>query len=240
MSFNYRGPPPAQPNNQYRPSPQAQGQGQGNFAAGYGGAGAGGYGGGYGGGATSPYGGGGNPGGEFQQLQYWFRAVDTDGSGQLDSEELRQALVNGDWSRFSMDTVRLMISMFDRDGNNTIGFDEFVGLWHYIEDWKKCFRRFDADNSGTIDRNELLQALSAFGFRVSPRVIDMLLRKYDSQAGRVKSATTGRGAITFDNFINACVTIRSLTDSFRRLDDDQDGWVSMSYDTFLQLVIQNK
>ncbi|KAJ2824069.1 hypothetical protein IWW50_003507, partial [Coemansia erecta] len=129
-----------------------------------------------------------------------------------------------------MDTVRLMIGMFDRNGDGTIGFDEFVGLWHYIEDWKKCFRRFDADNSGTIDRNELLQALSAFGFRVSPRVVELLLRKYDVQ---------GRGAITFDNFINSCVTIRSLTDSFRRLDDDQDGWVNMNYDTFLQLVIQN-
>ncbi|KAJ1857713.1 hypothetical protein GGH12_004620 [Coemansia sp. RSA 1822] len=232
MSYDYRGAPSGQPpNNQYRPSPQ----GQGNYSGGgYGGGGNGGYGGGgYGGGGP---GGPGGPGGQqFQQLQYWFRAVDSDGSGQLDPSELQQALVNGDWSRFDMDTVRLMVGMFDRDRSGTIGFDEFVGLWGYIEEWKKCFRRFDADNSGTIDRGELMQALSAFGFRVSQRVVDTLLRKYDSQAGRVKSANKGGSAITFDNFINACVTIRSLTDSFRNLDNDQDGWVNMNYDTVSML-----
>ncbi|KAJ2687405.1 hypothetical protein IWW39_002934 [Coemansia spiralis] len=218
----YARPPPQQQQGGYgRPPPPPQQQG-----AGYGNAGA-------------------QQGGNFQQLQYWFRAVDSDGSGQLDAGELQQALVNGDWSRFSMDTVRLMIGMFDRDRNGTIGFDEFIGLWRYIEEWKQCFRTFDRDNSGTIDRGELNQALSAFGFRVSPQVVDSLVRKYDIQAGRTKLATQGRGAITFDNFINACVTIRSLTDSFRRLDTDQDGWVNLDYDSyfqhiFLQLVIANK
>ncbi|KAJ2053620.1 hypothetical protein H4S04_000570 [Coemansia sp. S16] len=221
MSYGgYRGPggppPPPQQGGYGRPPPPQQGAGYGNANAGA------------------------QQGGNFQQLQYWFRAVDTDGSGQLDASELQQALVNGDWSRFSMDTVRLMIGMFDRDRSGTIGFDEFIGLWRYIEEWKQCFRTFDRDNSGTIDRGELNQALSAFGFRVSPQVVDSLVRKYDLQAGRAKLASQGRGAITFDNFINACVTIRSLTESFRRLDTDQDGWVNLDYDTFLQLVIANK
>ncbi|KAJ1721399.1 hypothetical protein LPJ53_004061 [Coemansia erecta] len=194
---------------------------------------AGGYGQNPGGGyAQKPAGGPPRPGGvNHEQLQYWFRAVDTDGSGQLDAGELQRALVNGDWSQFSMDTVRLMIGMFDRDNSGTINFQEFIGLWTYINEWKDCFRTFDRDNSGTIDRGELFQALSAFGFRVSNRVVDSLVRKYDVK---------GRGAITFDNFINACVTIRSLTDSFRRLDTDQDGWANINYDTFLQLVISNK
>ncbi|KAJ2585862.1 hypothetical protein H4R99_008614, partial [Coemansia sp. RSA 1722] len=97
-----------------------------------------GYGAGYGGGAGGGY----NqqqqqqrppqaPGVANDQLQYWFRAVDStyagithridicatviDGSGQLDAMELQRALVNGDWSQFSIETVRLMIGMFDRD-----------------------------------------------------------------------------------------------------------------------------
>lgn len=56
-----------------------------------------------------------------------------------------------------------MIGMFDRNNNSTIDFDEFASLWKYIDDWQKCFRSFDKDNSGTIDRNELKQALTAFG-----------------------------------------------------------------------------
>ncbi|KAJ2558586.1 hypothetical protein EV175_000721 [Coemansia sp. RSA 1933] len=239
---NFNRPPPQQGQQQGgygRPPPQQQ-QG-GGYGGGYGGGGGGG--GGYGGGG---YGGGGYGGGQppmdalNQQLRGWFDAVDSDHSGQLDASELQQALVNGDWSRFSSDTVRLMIGMFDRDHNGTISFDEFIGLWKYIEEWKGCFRAFDRDNSGTIDRGELYQALSAFGFRISPQVVDSLIRKYDIQEGRVKLASKGRGAITFDNFINSCVTIRSLTDSFRRLDNDQDGWINLNYDTFLQLVITNK
>ncbi|KAJ2785474.1 hypothetical protein GGI15_001902, partial [Coemansia interrupta] len=133
-------------------------------------------------GGAAPAGGPQRPGGvNHEQLQYWFRAVDTDGSGQLDAGELQRALVNGDWSQFSMDTVRLMIGMFDRDNSGTINFQEFIGLWTYINEWKDCFRTFDRDNSGTIDRGELFQALSAFGFRVSNRVVDSLVRKYDVQ-----------------------------------------------------------
>ncbi|KAJ1642669.1 hypothetical protein LPJ64_005505 [Coemansia asiatica] len=171
------------------------------------------------------------PGVANDQLQYWFRAVDSDGSGQLDAQELQRALVNGDWSQFSIETVRLMIGMFDRDRSGTINFQEFIGLWSYINQWKDCFRAFDRDGSGTIDRGELHQALNAFGFRVSPQVVNSLVSKYDIQAGRVKGPNSGRGAITFDNFINSCVTIRSLTDAFRNLDKDQDGWVNMNYDT---------
>ena len=47
------------------------------------------------------------------------------GSGQLSESELRSALVNGDWSKFDPQTVRMMIRMFDADRNGTISFDEF-------------------------------------------------------------------------------------------------------------------
>jgi Ca2+-binding EF-hand superfamily protein len=57
----------------------------------------------------------------------------------------------------------MMIGMFDRDQSSTIGFDEFAALWKYVTDWQNCFRSFDKDNSGTIDKYEFKQALVAFG-----------------------------------------------------------------------------
>jgi hypothetical protein len=57
----------------------------------------------------------------------------------------------------------MMIGMFDRDNSSTITFDEFAALWKYVIDWQNCFRGFDKDNSGSIDKNELKQALTAFG-----------------------------------------------------------------------------
>ena len=59
--------------------------------------------------------------------------------------------------------LRMMIGMFDKDGSATIDFEEFASLWKYIDDWQKCFRSFDKDNSGSIDKNELKLALTTFG-----------------------------------------------------------------------------
>lgn len=53
--------------------------------------------------------------------------------------------------------------MFDRDGDGAIDFKEFSALWNYINEWTKCFRSFDRDNSGNIDKQELTSALTQFG-----------------------------------------------------------------------------
>ena len=54
-----------------------------------------------------------------------FKAVDKYGTGKLMENELRAALVNGDFTQFDPHTVRMMIRMFDHDRDGTIGFDEF-------------------------------------------------------------------------------------------------------------------
>ena len=51
--------------------------------------------------------------------------MDKRGTGQLTEEELREALVNGDYTQFDLHTVKMMIRMFDADRSGTIGFDEF-------------------------------------------------------------------------------------------------------------------
>jgi Ca2+-binding EF-hand superfamily protein len=87
----------------------------------------------------------------------------------------------GDWSPFNIETVRLMLNMFDDDHSGTITFNEFQRLWEYIEQWKSCFQRFDADQSGTIDGREMGEALRAFGFNLSPKFINLIILKFDSK-----------------------------------------------------------
>ncbi|GET01784.1 programmed cell death protein 6-like [Rhizophagus clarus] len=171
------------------------------------------------------------PPGVDQQLYFWFQAVDTDKSGALTTEELQKALINGDWSPFNIETVRLMMNMFDTDNSGTINFQEFTGLWRYIEDWKKCFQTFDADGSGTINFAELKNALRTFGYNLSDNFINLLIKKYDKY---------GKGDVTFDNFVQSCVTVKTLTDAFRRYDTDNDGWILINYEQFLELVVNNR
>lgn len=51
----------------------------------------------------------GAPPGADPQLWSWFVTVDRDRSGQISTEELRQALMNNNWSHFNLETCRLMI-----------------------------------------------------------------------------------------------------------------------------------
>lgn len=45
------------------------------------------------------------------------------------------------------------------------------------------------------------------------------------------------GHVTFDDFIQLCVQLQSLTNAFRQHDIDMDGWIKISYEQFLTMVL---
>ncbi|KAF6024684.1 PDCD6 [Bugula neritina] len=171
------------------------------------------------------------PQGDPNYLWQIFQRVDSDRSGQISWKELQTALKNGTWQPFNPETVRLMIGMFDRDNSGTINFQEFQSLWKYVTDWQNTFRSYDRDNSGSIDKNELKTALTSFGYRLSDRFYDILVRKFDRQ---------GRGTVAFDDFIQCCVVIQTLTRSFQAYDTNKNGWIQIGYEQFLTLVFALK
>jgi len=160
-----------------------------------------------------------------------FQSVDRDRSGKITTNELQTALSNGTWNPFNPETVRLMIGMFDRDSDGAINFEEFVQLWKYVSDWTQTFRGYDRDNSGNIDKGELMTALTSFGYRLSDPFYNMLLRKFDR---------SNSGKIFFDDFIQLCVVLQTLTAAFREKDTDLDGWIRIQYEEFLTMVFALK
>lgn len=88
--------------------------------------------------------------------------------------------------------------MFDKQNRGVISFEDFGALWKYVTDWQSCFRSFDQDNSGNIDKGELKNALTAFGYRLSDDILNVMVQKFDR---------FGRGTILFDDFIQCCVTL---------------------------------
>ncbi|KAF9089871.1 hypothetical protein BGX27_002384 [Mortierella sp. AM989] len=149
-------------------------------------------------------------------LRYWFDAVDSDRSGQLSTEELQRALIN--------------------DNSGLITFPEFAGLWKYIEDWRACFQAFDRDRSGYIDFGELKTAMHSFGYNLSDNFLQLIIKKYDKRGKNPE----GRGDVSFDNFVQIAVTVKSLTDAFKRIDREGKGFATIGYEQFLELVVNNR
>jgi Ca2+-binding EF-hand superfamily protein len=226
----------------------APGYGQGGYGAppaqgGYGGApgGPGGYGApppqGYSGGGFAPPASHPPPPGADPQLWTWFSSVDVDRSGAITAVELERALINGDWTPFDLDTVKLLMTIFDTDRNGTIGFNEFSGLWKYIKDWQGIFRHFDRDASGSIDPHELQSALATFGFPLTPRLLDLVQKKYDVKAAASAGRATGPPGISFDRFVRACVVVKQLHEAFQRLDRERRGVIQLNYEDFMTTVL---
>ena len=124
---------------------------------------------------------GGGYGGYQQQQQDpvrgWFMSVDQDRSGQISALELQQALVNGNFSKFSEETCKMMISMFDQNKSGTIDINEFGQLFNFVNQWRGVFQGFDRDRSGAIESAEFSQALNQLGFNLSPNLINVRSEK---------------------------------------------------------------
>jgi len=190
-------------------------------------------------GGTGIPGGGGNyqpgpPAGADPQLWQWFQAVDADRSGAISVNELQTALVNGNWSKFDLDTVKMLMNIFDTDRSGSIGFAEFSGLWKYIADWQGVFRHFDRDQSGSIEGRELSEALRSFGYSLSPPLLMLIEQKYASGPATSFGPPPG---ITFDRFVRACVVVKTLTEAFQRADTNRTGWVQLNYEQFMKIVL---
>ena len=79
----------------------------------------------------------------------WFCAVDTDRSGKIAPKELQKALSNG-FSEFNIETVQLLMNMFDRDHSGKITFEEFQNLFGFINQWRGIFMQYDRDRYDKI------------------------------------------------------------------------------------------
>uniref|UniRef100_A0A8C4TMF2 Peflin n=1 Tax=Falco tinnunculus TaxID=100819 RepID=A0A8C4TMF2_FALTI len=152
----------------------------------------------------------------------WFQAVDADHSGYISVKELKQALLNSNWSTFNDETCLLMIS----ESGHVYGFS---ALLRFIQQWKNLFQQYDRDQSGSISFNELQQAFSQMGYNLSPQFSQLLMARYAQRSSNP--------SIQLDRFIQVCMQLQSMTDAFREKDTGLVGNVRLSYEDFLTMVV---
>ena len=49
------------------------------------------------------------------------------------------------------------------DKNGTLDYNEFQNLLQTIGEWKKMFFKYDRDRSGTLEKDEVYQAIGSLG-----------------------------------------------------------------------------
>jgi len=165
----------------------------------------------------------------------WFTAIDQDGSGQVSAEELQSALISGyGGKRFSSDTVKYLMSVFDMDGNGEIGIEEFKPLWDYVKQWREMFESFDDNQDGIIDAVELSNALKYYNLQVGLPVINFLIHKY----GTPDAHNKGPPQIELDRFVCACVVVQQMSGLYDRCGAGRATPMEVSRDDFLLAILR--
>ncbi|KAM6903510.1 peflin [Lycodopsis pacificus] len=165
------------------------------------------------------------PPGVSQEAYQWFHTVDTDHSGFINLKELKQALVNSNWSAFNDETCLMMINMFDKTRSGRMDVFGFSALWEFMQRWRVLFQQYDRDRSGCISGTELHQALAQMGYNLSPQFSETLVRRF--------TVPRGRPGIQLDRFIQVCTQLQSMTQVFREKDTAMSGNIRLNYEDFL-------
>ncbi|KAI3994004.1 hypothetical protein MKX01_003017 [Papaver californicum] len=133
---------------------------------------------------------------EIMGLKAMFKNMDTDNSGTITLEELKQGL-SKQGTKLSEYEVKQLMEAADADGNGTIDYDEFITATMHMnrmdreEHLYTAFQYFDKDHSGYITTEELEQALREFGMH-DGRDIKEILSEVDGD---------NDGRINYDEFV---------------------------------------
>ncbi|GFP92255.1 probable calcium-binding protein cml48 [Phtheirospermum japonicum] len=160
-----------------------------------------------------------------------FQMVDRNQNGYIEENELQEALA-WNYQKFSNRTLRLLTFLFrnPHESFSRIGPKEFADIWSCIGQWRAIFERFDRDRSGKIDALELRDALLSLGYALPQSVLQVLFSKYDDGSGR-------KVELSFDSFVECGMIVKGLTEKFKEKDARYTGSATLSYDTFMSMII---
>ncbi|KAL4418659.1 hypothetical protein ABPG77_007478, partial [Micractinium sp. CCAP 211/92] len=129
------------------------------------------------------------------------------------------------------------ISKFDINGDNTIGFDEFLLFQTLLsipmDDLEVAFRLMDKDSSGKVDRTEFRQLLDAIETRAGKPSMSMRKSVHNAEGDLYGLMNTffgadGRGQLSLATFRTFVADLREelLRLEFQYYDWRKQGWIS--------------
>ncbi|XP_074331802.1 calcium-dependent protein kinase 17-like [Apium graveolens] len=127
---------------------------------------------------------------EIVGLKQMFKGMDSDNSGTITLDELKQGLAKQGTSLTNLEVKQLMEAA-DADGNGTIDYDEFITATMHLNRMDKeehlytAFQYFDTDNSGYITIEELEHALREYGMNDDSDIKEIISEVDSDNDGRI-------------------------------------------------------
>jgi len=172
-------------------------------------------------------------------LRSQFNAVDKDKSGSITATELTSLQFEG--KRFSLDTTKQLVKVFDVDKSGHISFDEYAALHQFVISMQVAFYACDRDGSGKLDTPEVLSALIQGGFNLNLQTIQLLMNKFippsPTTTSKYSSSVNQPRALDFEHFLQLSAYLGQIRSTFMVLDTQRVGAVTLNMDQLVQLCV---
>lgn len=143
-----------------------------------------------------------------RHLAILFNALDVNGNGSLDRDEVGRLISKAMWSDILPAVVDMAFDEMDEDGSGEVDFEEFVAFFGHSQGvselmelfqglnkrhLKIIFNALDVDGNGSLDRDEIGRLINqGFMVDVHPAVVDVAFEEMDKD---------GSGAVDFEEFL---------------------------------------
>jgi len=164
-------------------------------------------------------------------LKTAFAALDKDKSGEISAGELATNKFEG--VQFSLTTTTLLVKVFDKDRSGQISFFEFASLSKFVSSMKAAFLNFDRDRSGSIDLNEVTQAVAQGGFHLQPQTLQAVYTKYLKLHPLNQGNRQVARGLNLELFIQLCSYLGSTRGVFSQYDYQRSGWITVNLDQYV-------
>jgi Ca2+-binding EF-hand superfamily protein len=134
----------------------------------------------------------------LESYKSFFLEADKDNSGFLTFNEL-SAVFRSKGYKGGDDKLKSMFGAADLSGDDKISLDEYLMAMgqlppkeHKEASMRSCFRSFDTDNSGSIDKKELSAVFAEMGKHLSEEELQRMIELADQDSS---------GTIGYEEFI---------------------------------------
>uniref|UniRef100_A0A665WXP1 Calpain-1 catalytic subunit n=1 Tax=Echeneis naucrates TaxID=173247 RepID=A0A665WXP1_ECHNA len=117
---------------------------------------------------------------------------------------------------FTKEACRSMINLMDTDGSGKLGLTEFHVLWEKI---KRYLVRLNFYSN--------FFSLADAGFKLTNHLFQLIILRY----------TEDDMAVDFDNFVTCLVRLETMFKTFKTLDTDSDGQISLNFFQWITLTM---